>query len=83
MGKFTAYKLPLKSLAKGSHEFDYALGKQFFADMENTDIRNADVKVRLTVVYNGCGRFLCFLARTYEVINVCVANQNTPSYLRI
>lgn len=53
MGKFTAYKLPLKTLAKGTHEFDYELGKQFFADMENSDIREADVKVRLTVVYNG------------------------------
>lgn len=53
MGKFTAYKLPLKSLAKGSHEFDYVLGKQFFADMENADIRDADVNVRLTVAYNG------------------------------
>lgn len=53
MGKFTAYKLPLKSLAKGSHEFDYVLGKQFFADMESADIRDADVKVRLTVTYNG------------------------------
>lgn len=53
MGKFTAYKLPLKSLAKGSHEFDYVLGKQFFADMESADIRDADVNVRLTVAYNG------------------------------
>lgn len=53
MGKFTAYKLPLKSLAKGSHEFDYVLGKQFFADMESADIRDADVNVRLTVTYNG------------------------------
>lgn len=53
MGKFTAYKLPLKSLAKGSHEFDYVLGKQFFADMENADIRDAEVNVRLTVAYNG------------------------------
>lgn len=53
MGKFTAYKLPLKSLAKGRHEFDYTLGKQFFTDMESQDIREADVKVKLTVDYNG------------------------------
>lgn len=53
MGKFTAYKLPLKSLAKGSHEFDYTLGKQFFVDMESADVRDADVKVKLTVTYNG------------------------------
>ena len=53
MGKFTAYKLPLKSLAKGSHEFDYVLGIQFFDDMENAYISDADVNVRLTVAYNG------------------------------
>ncbi len=53
MGKFTAYKLPLKSLAKGSHEFDYHLTKQFFTDMESADIRDADVSVKLVVVYNG------------------------------
>lgn len=70
MGKFTAYKLPLKSLAKGSHEFDYALGKQFFADMENTDIRNADVKVRLTVVYNGDVYDLSFVF-TGEITVLC------------
>lgn len=53
MGKFTAFKLPLKSLAKGSHEFDYPLDKQFFADMENNDIRDARLAVKLTVDYNG------------------------------
>lgn len=53
MGKFTAYKLPLKSLTKGSHTFDYRLDKQFFTDMENTDVRDAAVDVRLTVDYNG------------------------------
>lgn len=53
MGKFTAFKLPLKSLAKGSHEFDYSLDKQFFADMENGDIRDARLAVKLTVDYNG------------------------------
>lgn len=52
MGKFTAFKLPLKSLAKGSHEFDYSLDKQFFEDMENNDIRDARLAVKLTVDYN-------------------------------
>jgi len=53
MGKFTAYKLPLKSLAKGSHEFCYHLDKRFFSDMESADIRDADVEVKLIVDYNG------------------------------
>lgn len=53
MGKFSAYKLPLKSLAKGTHEFDYHLDKQFFADMESADIHDADVKVKVTLNYNG------------------------------
>ncbi len=49
MGKFSAYKLPLKTLGPGRHEFDYKLDKQFFADMENNDVRNADLNVHLTV----------------------------------
>ena len=70
MGKFTAYKLPLKSLAKGSHEFDYDLGKQFFADMESQDMRDSDVKVRLTVGYNGDVYDLTFVF-TGEVTVLC------------
>ena len=70
MGKFTAYKLPLKSLAKGSHEFDYDLGKQFFFFFESQDIRDADVKVRLTVGYNGDVYDLTFVF-TGEVTVLC------------
>ncbi len=51
VGKFTAYKLPLKSLPAGSHEYDYRLGGQFFKDMESPDVRDADVRVHLVVVH--------------------------------
>lgn len=51
MGKFSAYKLPLKSLAPGTHHFEYKLDKQFFANMENSDIHDADINVDLTVNY--------------------------------
>ncbi len=51
MGKFTAYKLPLKTLAEGTHEFDYRLDKQFFVNMEYADVRDADLDVHLTVTY--------------------------------
>lgn len=49
MGKFTAYKVPLASLPQGIHKYEYHLSKQFFTDMENADIHNADIKVALTV----------------------------------
>ncbi len=51
MGKFSEFKLPLKSLGAGTHEFDYHLDKQFFASMENADVRDADISVHLTVEY--------------------------------
>ncbi len=51
MGKFTAYKLPLKSLGTGKHQFEYHLDTQFFANLEMTDIREADIRVALSVVY--------------------------------
>lgn len=53
MGKFSAYKLPLKSLPSGSHEFEYDLGKQFFEDMESADIRDARLKVIAIVNVKG------------------------------
>lgn len=53
MGKFSAYKLPLKSLAPGTHDFEYHIDKQLFENMENTDVRAADLTVTLTVKYDG------------------------------
>lgn len=53
MGKFTEYKLPLKSMSPGVHEVEYHLGKKFFADMESQDIHDADLNVKLTVDHKG------------------------------
>lgn len=51
MGKFSQFNLPLKSLPKGTHQFEYHLDKQFFENMESADIRDADVSVTLEVTY--------------------------------
>lgn len=53
MGKFSAFKLPLKSLPVGSHDFDYHLDKEFFQNMENSDIRDGNIDVQTTVVNKG------------------------------
>lgn len=53
MGKYSEFKLPLKSLAHGKHEFSYHLGKQFFVNMESADIRDANLDVALLVDYRG------------------------------
>lgn len=52
MGKFSVFKVPLKQLSEGKHEFEYHLDKEFFTNMESTDIHRADVKVVLTVDYH-------------------------------
>lgn len=49
MGKFTEFKLPLKSMPEGTQTFNYHLGKEFFANMESEDIHDADLNVDLTV----------------------------------
>ncbi len=51
MGKFTDYKLPLKSLPEGAHSFEYHLDKKFFENMESPDIHDADLHVALSVTY--------------------------------
>jgi uncharacterized metal-binding protein YceD (DUF177 family) len=53
MGKFTEFKLPLKTLQHGEHEFNYVLGKQFFVNMESADIRDAALTANLLVNYRG------------------------------
>jgi uncharacterized metal-binding protein YceD (DUF177 family) len=53
VGKFSEFKLPLKSLPIGTHQFEYHLGKEFFANMESSDIRNADLSVKLSVTHKG------------------------------
>ncbi|MDE5838588.1 MAG: DUF177 domain-containing protein [Paramuribaculum sp.] len=51
MGKFTEYKLPLKTMSPGTHTFDYHLTKTFFNNMESEDVHDADLNVNLTVEY--------------------------------
>lgn len=70
MGKYTAFKLPLKSLGVGTHEFEYHLDKQFFVNMESSDIHDADLNVTLTVQYNGDIYNLDFHI-TGEVVLIC------------
>lgn len=60
MGKFTDYKLMLKSLPQGEHHVEYHLDKQFFVNMENADVRDADVKVDLTVNHSNGAYQLAF-----------------------
>lgn len=49
MGKFTEFKLSLKSLPVGTHKMEYHLGKEFFSNMESADVRDADIAVSLTL----------------------------------
>ena len=70
MGKFSAYKLPLKSLSKGKHEFSFHLDKAFFTNMENSDVHVADLEVQLSVVYNG-EYYDCTFHITGEVVLIC------------
>lgn len=70
MGKFSAYKLPLKTLPHGSHTFDYKLQKQFFVDMESADIRDADIDVHVDVNYKG-DLYEITLTVTGEITLIC------------
>ncbi len=60
MGKFTAFKVPLKSLPQGVHEFKYRLDKTFFINMESDDIHDADVSVQLKLNHKADIYDFCF-----------------------
>ncbi|MDR1918081.1 MAG: DUF177 domain-containing protein [Tannerellaceae bacterium] len=48
MGKFDAYKVDLKNLSPGVHEFEYSLENKFFIDIDGTEVQKGKVKVFLT-----------------------------------
>ena len=52
MGKFEAFKLPLRGMANGTHEFEYTLDTEFFRNMESEDIVKGNVKT----TYNKKGK---------------------------
>lgn len=70
MGKFTEFRLPLKSLAVGEHEFDFSLGKEFFANMECDDIKDAAIKACVDVIHKN-DIYKIHMAVTGEVTLLC------------
>ena len=49
MGKFDLYKVELKNLSPGVHEFEYFLENKFFVDIDGDEVQKGKVKVNLTV----------------------------------
>lgn len=80
MGKFSEYKLPLKSLAEGTHEFHYNVDQQLFNDMESADIRDAKVSVDLTVTHrNGAYKLdFCFNGEIIVACDRCLDDMTIP-----
>lgn len=60
----------MKSMPEGVHNFEYHLGKQFFVNMESSDIRDADLAVALTVDHKNDFYDLNFVI-TGEVVLLC------------
>ncbi len=52
MGRFSAYKIPLKSMPIGTQEFEYVLDNEFFKNIEGEDVQKGEVKVVLVVKRN-------------------------------
>jgi uncharacterized metal-binding protein YceD (DUF177 family) len=49
LGKFDTYKIELRNLSSGVHEFEYELGNKFFIDIDGTEVQKGKVKVFLTL----------------------------------
>jgi uncharacterized metal-binding protein YceD (DUF177 family) len=49
LGKFDTYKIDLKNLSSGIHEFEYELENKFFIDIDGTEVQKGKVKVFLTL----------------------------------
>lgn len=70
MGKFSQFKLQLKSMPQGTEDIEYHLDKAFFENMENTDVKGADITVSLTATHKGDLYDLNFVI-TGEVTLLC------------
>lgn len=52
MGKFSAYKIPLRGLSEGTHTYEYVLDNNYFilvADDDSSDVKRGNVNLFLTV----------------------------------
>lgn len=49
MGKFDAYKIPLKSLSPGKHEFTFTLNDKFFKDIDGEEFKKGNINAKVTV----------------------------------
>ncbi len=49
MGKFDLYKVELKNLSPGVHEYEYFLENKFFVNIDGDEVQKGKVKVNLTV----------------------------------
>lgn len=49
MGKFDLFKVELKNLSPGVHEYEYFLENKFFVDIDGDEVQKGKVKVNLTV----------------------------------
>ena len=53
MGKFDAFKLPLKSLTVGSHEYEYQLDTNWFTLIDGPELGKGNVHAKVTVNNTG------------------------------
>lgn len=53
MGKFDLYKVPLKSLSVGSHNFEYILDSEYFKKIDSPEVQRGKVSAKVVVKYNG------------------------------
>ena len=49
VGKFDLYKIPLKALAEGIHEFNYVLDSDYFAKTDSLEIQKGNVRAKVVL----------------------------------
>lgn len=70
VGKFSEYKVPLKSMPVGEKDYSFRLDKRFFENMECGDVRGADLEAALRVTHRN-GVYELDFRLTGEVTVAC------------
>lgn len=55
LGKFDIYKIPLKTLAVGSHAFEYVLDTEYFKKIDGQEVQKGKVTAKVVVKNGGTG----------------------------
>jgi uncharacterized metal-binding protein YceD (DUF177 family) len=80
VGKFEAYIIPLKSLATGTHTFEYRLDNEYFTKIDSPEVRKGNIQAKVVVKKTGSAYELNFDLEGVAIVSCdrCLDDMEQP-----